>query len=35
MKDAEAWHATVHGVTKSHDLVTEQQQHLIIKKKMI
>ena len=26
MKDAEAWHATVHGVTKSHDLVTEQQQ---------
>ena len=23
VKDREAWHATVHGVTKSHDLVTE------------
>ena len=24
--DREAWHASVHGVTKSHDLGTEQQQ---------
>ena len=26
VKDKEAWCAVVHGVTKSHDLVTEQQQ---------
>ena len=27
VKDREAWHAAVHGVTKvGHDLVTEQQQ---------
>ena len=26
MKDREAWHAAVHGVTRvGHDLVTEQQ----------
>ena len=24
VKDKEAWHAAVHGVTKSHDLATEQ-----------
>ena len=24
VKDREAWHATVHGVTMSHDFVTEQ-----------
>ena len=28
VKGQEAWHAAVHGVTKSwHDLATEQQQH--------
>ena len=28
VKDREAWHAAVHGFTKSgHSLVTEQQQH--------
>ena len=27
MKDRGAWCAAVHGVTVSHDLVTEQQQH--------
>ena len=26
VKDTEAWSAAVHGVAKSHDLVTEQQQ---------
>ena len=26
VKDREAWHAAVHGVTKRHDLATEQQQ---------
>ena len=26
VKDREAWHATVHGVLKSHDWATEQQQ---------
>ena len=25
-KDREAWHTEVHGVTKRHDLATEQQQ---------
>ena len=25
VKDEEAWHAAIHGVTVSHDLVTEQQ----------
>ena len=25
VKDREAWHAIVHGVTKRQDLVTEQQ----------
>ena len=25
VKDREAWHAAVHGVTKSRDLVTEHQ----------
>ena len=25
VKDREAWHAAVHGVTKRHDLATEQQ----------
>ena len=24
VKDREAWHATVHGVTKRHNLATEQ-----------
>ena len=28
VKDREAWHAAVHGVTKRHNLVTEQQQEL-------
>ena len=28
VKDREAWHAAVHGVAKSHDLVTEQQQQI-------
>ena len=28
MKDREAWHAAVHGVTWGHDLVTEQQLYL-------
>ena len=29
VKDRKAWHAAVHGVVRvSHDLVTEQQQHL-------
>ena len=28
VKDREAWHAAVHGVTKGpHDLATEEQQH--------
>ena len=26
VKDREAWHAAVHGVTKRHDLLTKQQQ---------
>ena len=26
VEDKEAWHAAVHGVTKSHNLSTEQQQ---------
>ena len=26
VKDREAWHATIHGVTVRHDLVTEKQQ---------
>ena len=26
VKDREAWHAAVHGITKRHDLATEQQQ---------
>ena len=26
VKDREAWNAAVHGVTKRHDLATEQQQ---------
>ena len=26
VKDREAWHATLHGLSKSSDLVTEQQQ---------
>ena len=26
VKDREAWRAAVHGVTKSHDLATQQQQ---------
>ena len=26
VKDSEAWRAAVHGVTKSHDLATHQQQ---------
>ena len=26
VKDSEAWRAAVHGVTKSHDLATQQQQ---------
>ena len=26
VKDREAWRAAVHGVTKRHNLVTEQQQ---------
>ena len=26
VKDGEAWRAAVHGVTKSHDLATQQQQ---------
>ena len=25
VKDKEAWHAAVHGVTVRHDLLTEQQ----------
>ena len=25
VRDREAWHAAVHGVTKKHNLVTEQQ----------
>ena len=29
VKDREVWCAAVHGVAKSHDWVTEQQQHLI------
>ena len=29
MKDREAWRATVHGVAKRHDLVTEQQEVFI------
>ena len=29
VKDREAWHAAVHGVTKvGHDLVSEQQQKI-------
>ena len=28
VKDREAWHAAVHGVTKRHNLVTKQQQEL-------
>ena len=28
VKDREAWHAAVHGVTVRHDLVTEQQKNL-------
>ena len=30
VKDREAWCAAVHGVTKRHDWVTEQHQHLWI-----
>ena len=26
VKDKEAWHTAVHGVTVRHDLLTEQQQ---------
>ena len=26
VEDREAWHAAVHGVTKRHNLATEQQQ---------
>ena len=26
-KDREAWHTEVHGVTKRHDLATEQQRY--------
>ena len=29
VKDSEAWRATVHGVAKRHDLVTEQQEVFI------
>ena len=25
VEDREAWHAAVHGITKKHDLATEQQ----------
>ena len=31
MRDREAWHASVHGLTKSRtQLVTEQQQHSFV-----
>ena len=30
VKDGEAWRAAVHGVTKSHDLATQQQQELTL-----
>ena len=33
--DREAWHAAVYGVTKRHDWVTEQQQHILMMHKMI
>ena len=29
VKDREAWRAAVHGVAKSHDTVTEQQQQKV------
>ena len=32
VKDKEAWHAAVHGVTVRHDLLTEQQGNKIMKK---
>ena len=28
VKDREAWHAIVHGVTVGHDLVTKQEQNV-------
>ena len=30
VKDREAWHATVHGVRVTHDLMTQQQQNVVI-----
>ena len=30
VKDGEAWRATVHGVIKSHNLATEQQQRTLM-----
>ena len=30
VKDREAWHATVHGVSVTHDLMTQQQQQNVV-----